>query len=336
MKRLILFQLAFILFVNIQAQSKTSIFDCIYSTPGVPVIKLETSWNKVINNKMEEEYIPGTIQLPCNNKVLDFTIKVRARGNMRKQVCFFPPVKVNFKDKELYKQQLDSSIDKLKVVFQCRAGDQNSEFLIREKLGYELYQVINPDFYVLHKQVKFECMDGGKLKYTLDALIVEDEGEIADRMTAKVIETGRIMPAALEKDMYLRMTFFQYMIGNTDWSIPNKHNIEMIKVPGTAKVIPMPYDFDYAALVGTSYAVPHETLPIKSIFERYFMGHGLMEADALKTAQYFMEKKDALLKVVDACEGLSDKAKGNVKKFLEPFFEIVANEKQTLRTFVKA
>lgn len=336
MKRILSFTFFLSATLCVTAQSKTSLFDCIYGTTGTPIIRLETNWNKLINNKMEEEYVPGKIEFQCKGKPLDFEIKVRARGNMRKQVCFFPPVKVDFKSKDLFNQKIDSAIDKIKVVFQCRTGDQNSEFLIREKLCYELYKVINPDFYVLHKQVKFECMEEGstgKVKYTLDGLIVEDESELADRMTAKVIETGKVMPAALDKDIYLRMTFFQYMIGNTDWSIPNKHNVEMIKVPGTAKVVPIAYDFDYSGLVGAPYAVPHESLPIKSIFERYYMAHGVVSEDAKKTAQYFLEKKDALIKVVDDCEGLSDKSKANIKKFLAPFFETIASEKQVIRTF---
>ena len=45
---------------------------------------------------------------------------------------------------------------------------------MREKLAYELYKIINPEYYVFQKQVKIECIDEGKVKYTLDALIVED------------------------------------------------------------------------------------------------------------------------------------------------------------------
>ncbi len=318
-------------FASAQNGSPKSIFDCVYDAEGVPVIKIETNWNKLINQKMEEEYLPGKVTLPCG----DFDIRVRARGMMRKQVCFFPPVKVDFKNGQLEKQKLDTSIDKLKVVFQCRAGEANSEFLLREKMCYDLYKVISPDYYVYHKQVKFECMDEGKVKYALDGLFVEDEGEIADRIGAKVIEVGKVMAPALDHDLYVRMTFFQYMIGNTDWSIPNKHNVEMIKVPGIAKIVPMAYDFDYAALVGTPYAVPHESLPIKSIYERYFMGHGVTEADALATAKYFVSKKDALLQVVTDFQGLDEKAKANIKKFLNPFFETVQNEKTVKRTFVQ-
>ena len=45
------------------------------------------------------------------------------------------------------------------------------------------------------------------------------------------------MVGSLDKDTYQRMAVFQYMIGNTGSFIPNKHNIEMIKVPNVTKVI---------------------------------------------------------------------------------------------------
>lgn len=327
--------ISFIAVTSAQNGTSKSIFDCILGAEGVPVIKIETNWNKLINQKMEEEYIPGKITLPCNGQPVDFDIRVRARGMMRKQVCFFPPVKVDFKNGQLEKQALDTSIDKLKVVFQCRTGEANSEFLFREKLTYDLYRVINPDYFVHHKLVKFECYDEGKVKYTLDGLFVEDEGEIADRMGGKVIESGKVMVPALDKDNYLKMVFFQYMIGNTDWSIPNKHNVEMVKVPAVAKVIPIPYDFDYAALVGTPYAVPHESLPIKSIYERYYMGHGVTEPEALSTAKFFLSKKDELLKVVDDFSLLDEKSRSGIKKFLNPFFDLIESEKVVKKTFVQ-
>jgi hypothetical protein len=330
----------FILFIYVlayssYAQTPNSIFDCIYDAPGIPVIKLDANWNKLINQKMTEEYVPAKLEMNCGDKTIQYDVRIRARGNMRKQVCYFPPIKIDFKNGDLEKEKLDTAIDKLKVVFQCKEGTANNDLLMREKLGYEIYRVVSPEYYILHKQVKFECMQEGKLKYTLNALIIEDEGEIADRINAKVIETGRVMTPSLDKESYSRMTFFQYLIGNTDWSIPNKHNIEMIKVPNLPKIVPIAYDFDYAALVNAPYAVPHESLPIKTIQERYFMGHGITEPEAISTAKYFIDKKEAIFKVVDDCEGLEPKAKSNIKKFLDGAYSDFENEKIVKRTFTR-
>jgi len=54
------------------------------------------------------------------------------------------------------------------------------------------------------------------------------------------------------------VSIFQYMTGNTDWAVPNYHNI---KTDGTKErhhlpTISVPYDFDYAGFVDAPYAVP--------------------------------------------------------------------------------
>lgn len=335
MKTLYLFILLVLSF-HIQGQPTKSVFDCINEAAGVPTIKIESTWSKLIGQKMDEAYIPAKIELPGpDGNPLTMDVKIRARGMMRKEVCFFPPIKVDFKRNDLLKQNLDSAINKLKVVFQCRTGIVNTEYLIKEKLCYDLYKIINPDVNVQVKQVKYDCAENGKTKYSLDGLIVEDEKVLAARYKGRIINAGKVMIGSLDKDTYQRMAVFQYMIGNTDWSIPNKHNIEMIKVPNVAKVIPIAYDFDYAGLVGTPYAVPYETLPIKSVFERYYMGHGVTEEDAIALGKYFLDKKPSLLKAVDDVQGLDDKEKNNIKKYLAPFFDILDNEKQVKRTFAQ-
>jgi hypothetical protein len=322
--------------INVSGQHVKSVFDYINETEGVPVIKIETTWSKLINQKLDEAYIPAKVEVPGpGGKTLSFDAKVRARGMMRKQVCFFPPIKIDFKKGDLLKNGVDTATDKVKVVFQCRTGAVNAEYLVKEKLCYDLYKIINPDVNVRVKQVKYDCIENGKTKYSLDGLVVEDEVVLAERYNGKVIDIGKVGVGSLDKDIYQRMTVFQYMIANTDWSIPNKHNTEMIKVPNIPKVVPIAYDFDYAGLVGTPYAVPYETLPITSVFERYYMGHGITEADALALGKYFMDKKPALLKAVADVEGLDEKGKAAVNKFLAPFFDIVASEKQIKRTFVR-
>ena len=81
--------------------------------------------------------------------------------------------------------------------------------------------------------------------------LVEDEEELEARLDAKVLDRGVIRPSTLERDPYVKMCFFQYMIANVDWSVSNKHNIEMVSVPGFDKVLALPYDFDYAGFTGT-------------------------------------------------------------------------------------
>ena len=59
------------------------------------------------------------------------------------------------------------------------------------------------------------------------------------------------------------------MIGNTDWAVPNNHNVKLIydKERKLAPPLVVPYDFDYSGLVDASYAVPNEVIGTEKVTE---------------------------------------------------------------------
>jgi hypothetical protein len=71
------------------------------------------------------------------------------------------------------------------------------------------------------------------------------------------------------------LAIFEYIVRNTDWAVPIFHNIKLIKkLDSLSSPIPfvVPYDFDDAGAVNTSYAIPFEELPNKHVTERYYLG----------------------------------------------------------------
>ena len=64
------------------------------------------------------------------------------------------------------------------------------------------------------------------------------------------------------------MSVFQYMVGNTDWSMVRFHNVEVSRTP-RGVYVPVPYDFDWTGLVSTRYARPNEGLGIRSVRQRF-------------------------------------------------------------------
>jgi hypothetical protein len=71
-----------------------------------------------------------------------------------------------------------------------------------------------------------------------------------------------------------KVALFNYMIGNTDWSVAEQHNVKVLKIdkPTADKGIPVTYDFDYSGFVNTSYSSPNDKIPITTVTERYFQG----------------------------------------------------------------
>jgi hypothetical protein len=165
-------------------------------------------------------------------------------------------------------------------------------------------------------------------------MLIEDEDEFADRVNGKMIESDIIKVHTMDRETYLKMTFFQYMIANVDWSVSNKHNLSFLQIPGYTRIIPVPYDFDYSGLADTRYAVPASSLPITDVSQRYFMGYFVTEEEALVTAAFFRSKKDQLLKILADFKWLDQKNQESIQTFLLKFFDVMGNEKRLKREFV--
>lgn len=299
-------------------------------------LTLELPLARLLADKEQREEFPATLSYAdADGSKRSLQIEVSVRGNTRADLCDLPPLRIDLKPKRAA-QTLFQSRTELKLVTQCKASTRYRDYLLLEHKIYQAYNLVTPlSLRTRLVSVTYRDTNGQIREFTQPAFLIEDLGETAARLDMERVRRPAMAPSDMDSAQQNLVEIFQYMIGNTDWSIPNKHNVEMVKVPAVAKVIPIPYDFDYAALVGTPYAVPHESLPIKSIYERYYMGHGVTEPEALSTAKFFMSKKDELMKVVDDFTLLDEKSRSSVKKFLNPFFEMIESEKVVKKTFVQ-
>ena len=62
------------------------------------------------------------------------------------------------------------------------------------------------------------------------AFLIEDIDQLAQRNNSIEIETKNLHMEYTNRFISTLMPTFQYMIGNTDWSVPALHNIKLIKV----------------------------------------------------------------------------------------------------------
>jgi hypothetical protein len=124
------------------------------------------------------------------------------------------------------------------------------------------------------------------------------------------------------------VVLFQYMIGNTDWRFKGGHNHKYLKslTSVTTDVIPVPYDFDYAGLVNTSYAIPQEWTSIKTITEREYLGYCRNDDEAyLPAIDYLNDKKDEILQLIEDFKYLDDKDKRKLIRYIEDFYDLTEN-----------
>lgn len=309
-------------------------FNYVYNLgDGDLTIVLNTDINKLISNKLEEEYQDSKLTAIHNNEFNRvWNIKLRSRGNMRKKICHLPPLKLNFPKSTLRYLGFDGH-DKLKLVIPCDDSDYAQQGNYKEEVVYRLYELID-SISLRTRQVNIVLQDKKKTKYDFNGFFVEDEVDFSDRTGARIIEDGIIMGPGTERESYLKLVFFQYMICNTDWSYYNKHNLKIIVLPGEKKVRAVPYDFDYAGIVGMDYAVPHDRMPIHDVWQPFFRGKGVTTEEIKMMVEFYNSKKDKLYATINEDKFLSDRSKKQMTKFIDKFYETILNEKQWEGKFI--
>jgi Ni,Fe-hydrogenase maturation factor len=311
---------------------KVSIYQYLYNQEGVTTLSIKTDLKDLIKNKLKEVYQEANLEISNNGNVIQLNGKIRARGNIRKHVCYLPPVKFSFNKSELHKYDLKSA-DKLKLVFPCRNSESNQEKLLLEYFIYTLYQLIDSNS-IRAKLVDINVInDNNKVDQTFKGLAIEDEMAYSLRKHSQLLpEKGVINSKSLDRTSFVRMYFFQYMIGNTDWSIANRHNVLITKLLDENKLIVLPYDFDYSGFVNQSYAVPHESLPIKTVTERHFMSYPITESEFEEAVAFYTSKKEEILEFCRNTTYLKPKSIKENVSFIEDFFTELEKPKNLRRS----
>lgn len=297
---------------------------------------LTLDWKEMEKHKHEKAYMPAGIDLQSpHGDSLSMNAKVRTRGHMRLEICAVPPIKLKLDKKDLEKHSL-SSLNEMDLVSHCHEGDQYDQYLLKEFLAYKLYELVSPyHFHVQLVRMHYESPEGEETHHTSYAFIVENAEELTSRLKAKLNKNPVVSPSAIDHETFLTVCLFQFMIGNTDWYIPTRHNLEFIGVPPYKLLVAIPFDFDYAGLVDAEYAVPHETLNLSSVITRYYQGWCQSEEEVNKALLVFRDQKESILDMCDHIQGFNEKSVKQTREYLQNFFDIIENPKKLQSQIIK-
>jgi hypothetical protein len=253
------------------------------------------------------------------------TVDAKTRGHFRKSVenCAYPPLLLRFSKSKTLQSSIFRNQEKLKLVMPCR-GD---EYIIREWLVYKLYNLITPkSFRARLVSVQF---DNGKKKNSTPfyGMLIEEETQMAQR--SKTIAVKRkLVPEQTETNAFLKMAVFEYLIGNTDWSVQYLQNVKLLAEDSSAIAVPVPYDFDHAGIVNTPYAKPAEELRMSSVRERRYRGYCVPDTKSFEEVIDFYNKlKTDIYGVYTNCTLVDDKYKKTTILYLNDFYKTINNPK---------
>ena len=210
-----------------------------------------------------------------DNSEVAMPVRIKTRGHFRKDKsnCGWPPLLINFSKKDVPAPSLFEGQDKLKLVMPCGSD----EYVVREWLLYKLYNLLTPKSF-LARLVRIKMDDSVKRKQSsFYGILIEDEKQMARRNKTIVVERKLLNPLNTDPDAFLVMAMFQYMIGNTDWSVQYQQNVRLLAKDSLSVPSTVPYDFDHAGLVDAPYAKPAEELEMTSVTERRYRGYCLVD-----------------------------------------------------------
>lgn len=278
---------------------------------------------------------PATLTLSDSAGTSTLHVKLRTRGHfrLRATTCAFVPLRIEFNAAELEGTIFDGQRS-LKLVTHCQSDKEYEQYPLREYLAYRALNVLTPrSFRARLVRVTYVQSTDGKPIITRLGVLLEDDDDVARRLEGRIMELPRAMFSDVDQEMLTLTMIFQYMIGNTDFSLYALHNIRLVRTP-VNKTYTIPYDFDLSGLVNTTYAIPHRSLRLESVRDRLYRGPCRPADEVEPVLQQFRARKGDMFALYDSVPELDPRYGREAKAYLEQFFRLIDNPNDVRRTFV--
>ena len=290
----------------------------------------------------EPEWHPGSITLSDAagaQRTLDIRVRARGKNRRKSDVCRFPPLRLDI-DKKQAKGTLFEGQNKLKLVTHCQTSSGFEQYVLREYLVYRIYNRLSDcSFRVRALDIVYEDTGRKKRKKarTRRGFVIEDRDDVAKRCGGKYAEVDKIARHELVPDSANDYEMFQFLIGNTDWSMLRGpagdhccHNAILVRLPDE-RYVPVPYDFDAAGFVDAPYAAPSEKLGIDSVTDRLYRGF-CRPADVVDaTIARFEAQRAAITKLIAGEPRLTNNTRRTLQRFVERFYDTIDNPRERAR-----
>lgn len=255
---------------------------------------------------------------------------IRARGRWRnvRANCSMPPLSVIFDDTATA-GTLFAGETMLPLTTHCNERPAAQEqYVLKELLAYRIYnELTDESMRVRLARVRYEHT--GRKPRTVEryAFFTEHFDSTARRNNAQFFPTENFDLRTADAAQLAALELFEFMIGNTDWSLLRGHNVAHFRgADGT--VVAVPYDFDFSGIVNASYAGPSPTLRIRLVTQRVYRGfcHPGLDWEAL--FRQFEEKRESIDALIEQVPALADAQRQQVRSYVGSFYEIIGSAEE--------
>jgi hypothetical protein len=301
----------------------------LFSTEEPLELQMKFSSKQVKNETNDSTFIDSFLMYKNAEGGWDsLDIDLRARGNFRRKNCSYPPIRIKIKKKRSKETPFEGHKG-LKLVMPCNNSKFAPNYIAKEYLAYKMYEEVTPYFFPT-RLVKISFIDEDDRKGEVNellAFLIEDDDLVAERFGGEIYDEKKLGPMFLKDSATVRHDFFQYMIGNTDWSSMFYHNQKIIKLSNT-EFIPLAYDFDMTGLVSPPYAQVSNLVDIEKVTDRLYRGYCRDESIMQAIRQEFLAKENDLMALIDNQLFMEERDVKLANSYLKDFFSTMTNDNQ--------
>lgn len=322
---------------NPQAPAANDVGPSLFNSSSVLDIEIIGPLGAVLNDT--EKRTKRLMLLRVGDRTLE--VQVRVRGNSRLRACKFAPLRVYFGDDT--EGTPFSGLKSLKLVTHCFNSERGDENLVDEYAAYRIFSALTPNAYRTRPlRVTYQDTDGkaGQTPVSRYAFFLESRPLLAARIGAERVDAAGLRLGDLRRDQAATMYVFQYLVGNTDWSLvaPDNdekccHNVDLVQRDG--EIYTIPYDFDLAGIVNAPYAKPDPSLRMRRVTTRRYRGY-CIEREHLEAALFHIQdRRNAIEEELRQIPIAKKEWIENMIDYLEPFFSKAEKGERLLTRFEK-
>lgn len=292
------------------------------------------------NEDQNCEYTPTAMQYRAAKGVVSsIRVEIRVRGGWRarKDHCEVPPLFVRFsaedtRDTPFAGQKL------LPLNTHCRSErkrtldraspEQYEQYVLKEYLGYRLYNLFTEKSLRV-RLARIDYSDSLKSRHSAPhfAFFTEHFDDMAARNNTVRLESDGFDYEKIDLASLDQVALFNFMIGNTDWSVVRERNIVLI-ADASGRQYPVPFDLDMSGLVDAEYGGVSPRLNFRDPRQRYYLGFCHPEVDFQSLFARFQARRADVLKVAKNIPGMDWETRKWSRVYLTAFFDVLESTEQ--------
>ena len=296
-------------------------------------LTLEAAFSSLHEDREESmsPYRPAVLgYLSDNGETRSLALQVKTRGISRlskgKISCSFQLLMLNFRGSDTAGTPFAGQ-DDVPLVTHCRDRNNYEQYVIREYLAYRFYNLVtDKSLRVRPARVRY-LENGGESFTTRYAFFVEHFDSMAQRLGAEIFD-GDSRSIKFEKNFDLGVFYiFQFLIGNTDFSRREPHNVLLLSQPDS-QIIAVPFDLDSSGVVNARYAVPDPRLELPGVRMRRYRGFCEPMDVLQQVVDYYLQRKVQFYALYQEQEGLTNYSRKKGLNYLDSFFRMLKNPRK--------